>query len=219
MIRTAILTVSDRSAAGRREDRSVQALREVLATGPLRRGRLPGGARRAGDHPLALRILTEGEGVDLVLTTGGTGLALRDRTPEATLEVVERTVPGLAEAMRAAGAREDPRAWLSRAVVGVRRATLVVNLPGSPAGRAASLAAIAASCRTRSTSSRVAAGGRGGRSPAAPDDLARLRRRSRWSGMGAGRPRPLAIAAVGVVLPVLPGVPVALLATVLAGVG
>jgi molybdopterin adenylyltransferase len=142
MIRTAILTVSDRSAAGQREDRSVQALREVLAQGPFVEVDyhvVP------DEQPIIrskLRILTEG-GIDLVLTTGGTGLALRDRTPEATLEVVERVVPGLAEAMRAEGARDDPRAWLSRGIVGVRKSTLVVNLPGSPTGARASFAAIA----------------------------------------------------------------------------
>lgn len=142
MIRTAIVTVSDRSAAGRREDLSVQAVREVLAGGPFVEVDYQVVPDEQAILRSRLRILTEGDGVDLVLTTGGTGLAMRDRTPEATLEVVERTVPGLVEAMRAAGARSDPRAWLSRAVAGVRRATLVVNLPGSPAGAKASLAAI-----------------------------------------------------------------------------
>ena len=69
-----------------------------------------------------------------MLTTGGTGLAPRDVTPEATLEVVERTVPGLAEAMRMRSLEETPHAMLSRAVAGVRGACLIVNLPGSPAG-------------------------------------------------------------------------------------
>lgn len=141
MIRTAILTVSDSSAAGRREDRSVHALREVLAQGPFVEVDYQVVPDEQAMIRAKLRILTE-SGIDLVVTTGGTGLALRDRTPEATLEVVERTVPGLAEAMRAEGGRDDPRAWLSRGVVGVRRTTLVVNLPGSPAGARASLAAI-----------------------------------------------------------------------------
>jgi molybdenum cofactor synthesis domain-containing protein len=107
MIRTAILTVSDRSAAGRREDRSVQAVREVLATGPFVEVDYQVVPDEQAIIRSKLRILTEGDGVDLVLTTGGTGLALRDRTLEATLEVVERPVPGLAEAMRAAGARSS----------------------------------------------------------------------------------------------------------------
>ena len=169
MIRTAILTVSDRSAAGRREDRSVQALREVLATGPFVEVDYQVVADEQAIIRSKLRLLTEGEGVDLVLTTGGTGLALRDRTPEATLEVVERSVPGLAEAMRAAGAREDPRASLSRGVVGVRRATLVVNLPGSPAGARASLAAIAG-VLPHAVDVVQGRSGSGDRPPAAPDD-------------------------------------------------
>ncbi|MEJ2182451.1 MAG: MogA/MoaB family molybdenum cofactor biosynthesis protein [Nitrospirota bacterium] len=70
--------------------------------------------------------------VDLILTTGGTGLSPRDITPEATLEVVEREVPGIAEAMRMVGLSKTPRAMLSRAVAGVRRGTLIINLPGSP---------------------------------------------------------------------------------------
>jgi molybdopterin adenylyltransferase len=143
MIRTAILTVSDSSAAGRREDRSVHAVREVLARGPFVEVDYQVVPDEQALIRSRLRILTE-SGVDLVVTTGGTGLALRDRTPEATLEVVDRIVPGLAEAMRAAGAREDPRAWLSRGVVGVRKSTLVVNLPGSPDGARSSLAAISA---------------------------------------------------------------------------
>ncbi len=170
MIRTAILTVSDRSAAGRRDDRSVQALREVLATGPFVEVDYLVVPDEQAIIRSKLRILTEGEGVDLVLTTGGTGLALRDRTPEATLEVVERTVPGLAEAMRAAGARDDPRAWLSRAVVGVRRVTMVVNLPGSPAGARTSLAAIADVLPHAIDIVQGRGGETGGRPLAAPDD-------------------------------------------------
>jgi molybdopterin adenylyltransferase len=169
MIRTAILTVSDRSAAGQREDRSVQALREVLSEGPFVEVEYQVVPDEQAIIRSKLRILTEG-GIDLVLTTGGTGLALRDRTPEATLEVVERVVPGLAEAMRAEGARDDPRAWLSRGIVGVRKSTLVVNLPGSPSGARASLAAIARVLphAVDVLQGRVAGGA--GTAPAAPAD-------------------------------------------------
>jgi len=76
----------------------------------------------------------EEKGVALVVTTGGTGVAPRDVTPEATLAVVDRTVPGMAEAMRAASLLKTPHAMISRAVVGIRAKTLIINLPGSPKG-------------------------------------------------------------------------------------
>jgi len=82
------------------------------------------------------------ERLDLILTTGGTGLSPRDVTPEATLAVVERPVPGMAEAMRAASLTQTPHAMLSRAMAGVRRETLIVNLPGSPKAAKENLAVI-----------------------------------------------------------------------------
>ena len=142
MYRTAILTVSDRGAAGTRVDTSVQAIRDVLSRGrfvevdyeliPDEQARIRAKLRLWCDRP----------GVDLVLTCGGTGLAKRDRTPEATRDVLDREVPGLAEHMRAVGARSTPLAVLSRGLVGVRASTLIVNLPGSPKGAAESLEAI-----------------------------------------------------------------------------
>lgn len=81
-------------------------------------------------------------GAGLILTVGGTGLSPRDRTPEATLHVIDRYVPGLAEAMRARGAQKNPRAWLSRGIAGMRAKTLIINLPGSKLGAEESLAAI-----------------------------------------------------------------------------
>jgi molybdenum cofactor synthesis domain-containing protein len=80
--------------------------------------------------------------IDVIVTTGGTGLAARDVTPEATLDVIERAAPGIAEAMRAEGMRHTPRAMLSRAVAGTRGGTLIVNLPGSERGVRESLGAI-----------------------------------------------------------------------------
>jgi len=142
MVRTAILTVSDRSAAGTREDTSVQELRRLLASGPFIEVDYQVVPDEQAMIRAKLRLWSDQDTVDLVLTTGGTGLALRDRTPEATLEVVERQVPGLAELMRARGAASNPLAALSRSVVGVRRNTLIVNLPGSPKGAAESLEAI-----------------------------------------------------------------------------
>jgi molybdenum cofactor synthesis domain-containing protein len=89
-----------------------------------------------------LREWCDGGGLDVVLTTGGTGLAQRDITPEATMTVAERVVPGLAEAMRAEGMKHTPRAMLSRSVAVVRGSTLIVNLPGSEKGVRESLGAI-----------------------------------------------------------------------------
>lgn len=142
MVRTAILTVSDKGARGERQDESVMAIREVLAKGPF---------TEVDYHILPdeqamirskLRLWTDDGGIDLILTTGGTGLALRDRTPEATREVLEREVPGLSELMRLAGMQHNRKAALSRGVCGVRRQTLIVNLPGSPKGAKESLEAI-----------------------------------------------------------------------------
>lgn len=140
--RAAVLTVSDRSATGEREDES----------GPLVAGLLEeegwqvSERRIVPDEPEAIAAaLTElaGSGVPLVLTTGGTGLAPRDVTPDATRSVADREVPGIAEALRAAGLAETPHAMLSRAVAVVRGRTLIVNLPGSPRGAASGVRAIA----------------------------------------------------------------------------
>ena len=81
-----------------------------------------------------LYVLTEREDVNLIITTGGTGFAERDNTPEATRAVIEKETPGLAEAMRSETAKINPKAWLSRGVCGIRNNTLIINLPGSPKG-------------------------------------------------------------------------------------
>lgn len=142
MHRTAILTVSDRGAAGTRQDTAVQAIREVLARGPFVEVDYEVVPDEQAVIRAKLRLWCDGDGADLVLTCGGTGLAPRDRTPEATRDVIEREVPGMAERMRAEGARRSPLAVLSRGLVGVRRGTLVVNLPGSPKGATESLEAL-----------------------------------------------------------------------------
>ena len=133
-IRAAVLTVSDRSARGEREDESGPVLAELLREA----GATVVAQEVISDElePLAgrLRELADRGDVNLVMTTGGTGLAPRDNTPEATRAVVEREVPGLAEAMRAETLRQTPTAMLSRAVCGTRSGALVVNLPGSPKG-------------------------------------------------------------------------------------
>jgi molybdopterin adenylyltransferase len=130
----AIITVSDKGAKGEREDRSGQVLFDLL----LKEGYQVISQSVVPDEMdvISKELLNcaEEKGVALVVTTGGTGVTSRDVTPEATLAVVDRTVPGMAEAMRAASLLKTPHAMISRAVVGIRGNTLIVNLPGSPKG-------------------------------------------------------------------------------------
>ena len=131
-MRAAIITLSDAGYAGQREDRSgpvIRALLEAAGYTVVHTALLPDGA-----EPLAgeLKRLCDGDLADLVLTTGGTGFSPRDLTPEATRSVVERPVPGIAEAMRWQSLQITPRAMLSRAEAGIRKGALIVNLPGSP---------------------------------------------------------------------------------------
>ncbi len=136
-----VLTASDRSAAGTREDTSGAILADRL--GSL--GFVVDRETVADDQELIEQVLIEAATVHpLIVTTGGTGLTPRDVTPQATLAVIDYEVPGMAEAIRAAGRASTPLADLSRAVVGVRGRTLIVNTPGSPKGAAESLEAIVA---------------------------------------------------------------------------
>lgn len=132
--RVAILTVSDKGAAGEREDLSGRAVEELV----LREGWKVEVREVVPDEAVIveerLRYFCDRLRVDLVLTTGGTGMSPRDVTPEATRRVLEKDAPGFAEAMRAASLRVTPHAMLSRAVSGIRGSTLIVNLPGSPKG-------------------------------------------------------------------------------------
>ena len=130
----AIITISDRGARGEREDRSGQVLLERLLKDGYQvthQAVIPDEVEAIAAELIACAVE---KGIALVVTTGGTGVAPRDVTPEATLTVVERTVPGMAEAMRAASLLKTPHAMISRAVVGILRKTLIVNLPGSPKG-------------------------------------------------------------------------------------
>ena len=142
MIRIAIITVSDSAVAGTREDRSGPKVRERAVT----LGWEVTTHELVPDEPdqisATLRRLADSGRVSVILTTGGTGVALRDVTPEATRAVIEREIPGVAETMRAEGSKKTPLAVLSRAVAGVRGRTLIVNLPGSPKGALESLDAI-----------------------------------------------------------------------------
>jgi molybdenum cofactor synthesis domain-containing protein len=128
-----VLTISDSAAAGKREDRSGPECGRIL--------------KEMGFDLLGIDVLADDRSaiefrlreaatsaLDLVVTTGGTGLSPRDVTPEATIAVIDREVPGLAELMRREGAKSTPRAALSRAVAGIRGSTLIINLPGSVKG-------------------------------------------------------------------------------------
>jgi molybdenum cofactor biosynthesis protein B len=130
-VKAAVLTVSDGVARGTREDRSGDVLAELLtAEGYEVERRVVPDERDA----IADALVELADSVRLVLTTGGTGLAPRDVTPEATMNVLERAAPGIAEAIRADAVARTPHALLSRGIAGVVGRTLVVNLPGSPGG-------------------------------------------------------------------------------------
>jgi molybdenum cofactor synthesis domain-containing protein len=132
-VRAAVLTVSDGVSAGTREDRSGDVAESALRSagfGSVERSLVPD---ERGEIEARLKDLVA-DGVSLIVTTGGTGFGPRDVTPEATLDVINRDVPGIAEAIRADSIAKTPHALLSRGVAGVRDRTLVVNLPGSPGG-------------------------------------------------------------------------------------
>jgi molybdopterin adenylyltransferase len=130
-VRAAVLTVSDGVVAGTREDKSGDLLAELLAAEgyEVERKVVPDEASE-----IAAAIAQLADAAALVLTTGGTGVAPRDVTPEATRSVIDREAPGIAEAIRADSLAKTPHALLSRGVAGVHARTLVVNLPGSPGG-------------------------------------------------------------------------------------
>ena len=141
-LRVGILTVSDRSARGERLDTSGPALMALVQ----QQGWLVERSAILPDDLLAVRDLlvdwADSDQLDLILTTGGTGFAPRDVTPEATVAVIQRPAPGLAEAMRQASQKVTPHAMLSRATAGIRGSVLIVNLPGSPQGAVENLQVI-----------------------------------------------------------------------------
>jgi molybdenum cofactor synthesis domain-containing protein len=132
MFRVAILTISDRGSKGEREDSSGPLIEEMIKDLPAQvihyeiipdeKERIVKALKRCADELKA----------DLILTTGGTGLSPRDVTPDATLDVIDKEVPGFSEAMRAESLKKTPHAMISRAIVGIRGSSLIVNLPGSP---------------------------------------------------------------------------------------
>ncbi|MFA6055418.1 MAG: MogA/MoaB family molybdenum cofactor biosynthesis protein [Thermodesulfovibrionales bacterium] len=130
MITVAVLTLSDKGSKGEREDASGPMIREMLKS-------IDAVVKYYDILPdekelIKGKLIEYGKLVDLILTTGGTGLGPRDVTPEATIEVIEKQIPGIAESMRIEGLKKTRRAMLSRAVAGVRGKTLIINLPGSP---------------------------------------------------------------------------------------
>jgi molybdenum cofactor synthesis domain-containing protein len=145
MIRLAIVTVSDKSSRGEREDAGGPAIRDALTSAGIEFSEVQYRIVADEEHDIseALFHLSERSDVDLVLTTGGTGLAPRDVTPQATLNAIDYEVPGIAEAMRAESLKVTPAGMLSRSVAGVRRGVLIVNLPGNPKAVRENLHAIA----------------------------------------------------------------------------
>lgn len=134
MIKVGILTISDKASVGTREDTSGALLHQLVAELPAEvvyYKIIPDEREEIQGH---LANLADKQKLDLVLTTGGTGVAPRDVTPEATEGVIERLVPGMGEAMRMEGFRRNPRAIISRGIAGIRGRTLIINLPGSTRG-------------------------------------------------------------------------------------
>jgi molybdopterin adenylyltransferase len=132
VIRTAIITLSDKGSIGERKDESGIVIREMIASigaSDVHYEILPDNQSRIEE---TLARLADSGAIDLIITTGGTGVAPRDVTPEATLAVIDRELPGMAEAMRAESLKKTTNAMISRAVAGIRKQTLIVNLPGSP---------------------------------------------------------------------------------------
>ena len=132
MFSAGIITVSDKGSRGEREDLSGPAIKELLTS-------LPAEVKFSAVIPddtdviaATLRECSDERALDLIVTTGGTGVSPRDVTPEATREVIDKEIPGMAEVMRMEGLKKTPHAMISRAVVGMRRQSLIINLPGSP---------------------------------------------------------------------------------------
>lgn len=133
MFSIGIITASDKGARGEREDVSGKTIATMLAgLGQVKYYIVVPDEREALSREIVNMV--DNLAIDLILTTGGTGLGHRDVTPEATLAVIDREVPGIPEAMRAKSLDKTPRAMLSRAVAGIRGRTLIINLPGSPRG-------------------------------------------------------------------------------------
>lgn len=138
-IHAGVLTISDKGSQGLRSDesgRQVTAMLEKRGYAVSKHGIIPDEAETIAR---TLKSWVDDEGLALIITSGGTGLTPRDVTPQATLDVIDYEIPGMAEAMRSESLKKTPHAMLSRAVVGVRNQSLIINLPGSPRGAAENL--------------------------------------------------------------------------------
>ncbi len=142
MYRAGILTVSDRGARGEREDTSGKVIARMLAAASMEVAAYD--LVPDEEDLIAAKIVefVDSKKLDLVITTGGTGVSPRDVTPDATRRVMDREIPGMAEAMRQESARQTPHAMLSRAVAAIRKQSLIINLPGSPQGAGENLRAV-----------------------------------------------------------------------------
>ena len=141
-IRAGVLTISDKASRGERVDTSGAAIAELLTTidATVQRSEVVPDER--DQIAATLRSWADSDELDVIVTTGGTGLGPRDVTPEATLDVIERPVPGLGEVMRSTGLKHTPMAALSRGVAGIRGRCLILNLPGSEKGTRQNLSAV-----------------------------------------------------------------------------
>ena len=142
MITVGILTLSDKGARGEREDLSGEEIKRLVAE-------IPAEVKAYEVIPdekylIKDKLIEYADDIrlDVIITTGGTGVSPRDVTPDATLEVIDKEIPGMAEVMRSESLKKTPRAMISRAVVGLRGRTLIINLPGSPKGVRENLSAI-----------------------------------------------------------------------------
>jgi molybdenum cofactor synthesis domain-containing protein len=141
-LRAGVLTVSDRSFRGEREDKAGPAIEKLLSASHFEVTQVEVCPDEKGLISELLMKWSDVEGFDLIVTTGGTGVAPRDVTPEATEAVCHRLVPGMAEVMRSESLKKTPNAMISRAVAGIRNQTLIINLPGSPKGAIENLEAV-----------------------------------------------------------------------------
>jgi molybdenum cofactor synthesis domain-containing protein len=141
MFTAGIITVSDKGSQGKREDLSGPAIAEMLAGAAIIKHTLIIPDEKDQIQKAIINFV-DVEKLDLILTTGGTGVSPRDLTPDATLKVIDKEIPGMAEAMRYESSKITPHAMISRAIAGIRGRSLIINLPGSPKGAKENLAVI-----------------------------------------------------------------------------